>query len=268
MTVQLDRTTRGWLPELRIARSPWHVRGTRDGAVVVDAPDALLVWEPRRATPVYAVPERALRGRLEPGGPTRPPTPAEERLPVLHPGVPFAVHTAEGTALRLVPSDRPAVDVFRVDDPLLRDAVLVDFAALTWFEEDAEQPAHPRDPYHRIDVRPTGARVRMRLGDAVVVDTVRARLLAETQLPLRWYVPPEDVLVPLEPSATVSWCAYKGRATYRSAIVGDRRVDDLFWTYEDPLPDGRDVLGLLGVYAERLEVEVQPAPGPAASVEA
>jgi uncharacterized protein (DUF427 family) len=266
MTVQLDRTTRAWLPELRVARSPWHVRGIRDGAVVVDAAEALLVWEPRRATPVYAVPEQALRGRLEDGGTARTPDASEERLPVLHPGVPFAVHTAPGTALRLVADDGPAIDVFRIDDPLLGDAVLVDFAALAWFEEDLEQPAHPHDPFQRIDVRPVDARVVLRLGDAVVVDTVRAKRLAETHLPLRWYVPPEDVLVPLEPSATVSWCAYKGRATYRSAVVGDRRVEDLFWTYEDPLPDGRDVLGLLGVYAERLEVEVQPAAGPAASV--
>ena len=81
----------------------------------------------------------------------------------------------------------------------------------------------------------------------LLVDSVRARLLWETMLPVRWYVPPEDVLVPVEPSGTVTWCAYKGRATYRSLVVGDRRLEDVAWVYERPLSDGEAVRGLLGL---------------------
>jgi uncharacterized protein (DUF427 family) len=51
-------------------------------------------------------------------------------------------------------------------------------------------------------------------------------------------------------------------AAYRCARVGDRLLRDLFWTYEEPLSDGRDVAGLLGVYAERLDVVVDGAPQP------
>lgn len=267
MAVQLDSVTRGWLRELRVARSPWRIRGRRGEETLVDAPEALLVWEPRRATPVYAVPEEAVLGAVLDGGEAREPSPAEQRLPVLHPGIPFAVHTAPGRPARIRAGSGEEVAAFRFDDPQLAGHLAVDFAALRWFEEDQEQPAHPHDPFHRIDVRPVAARVVMRLDDAVVVDTLRARRLAETQLPLRWYVPPEDVRVPLEPSATVTWCAYKGRATYRSAQVGERRIEDLFWTYEEPLPDGRDVDGLLGVYSERLDVTVEPAARAAASVD-
>jgi uncharacterized protein (DUF427 family) len=102
----------------------------------------------------------------------------------------------------------------------------------------------------------------MSLDGVVVVDTDRARLLAETMLPLRWYVSVDAVRVPLEASATTTACAYKGRAAYRSARVGERLVEDLFWTYEHPLSDGRDVAGLLGVYAERLDVVVDGTPQP------
>jgi uncharacterized protein (DUF427 family) len=265
MAVQLDSETRAWLGELRVARSPWRIRGRRGERTVVDAPSALLVWEPRRPTPVYAVPEDAVRGTVSDGGPPRGLTPMEQRLPVLHPGIPFAAHTAAGRSA-VIAGFGEEVAAFRFDDPALAGHLAIDFGALRWFEEDQEQPAHPHDPFHRIDVRPVAARVVMRLGDAVVVDTVHARRLAETQLPLRWYVPPEDVRVPLERSGTVTWCAYKGRATYRSARVGDHRVDDLLWTYEEPLPDGREVGGLLGVYSERLEVTVEPAADAAATV--
>ena len=37
---------------------------------------------------------------------------------------------------------------------------------------------------------------------------------------------------------------------------------DLFWVYDEPLSDGRDVQGLLGVYAERLDVAVDGVPQP------
>jgi uncharacterized protein (DUF427 family) len=154
------------------------------------------------------------------------------------------------------------VRAYRFQAPELDGLVSIDFDALTWCEEGTEQIAHPRDPYHRIDVRPTTAHLVMSLDGRVVVDTDRAHLLAETMLPLRWYVSPDAVQVPLEPSATTTACAYKGRAAYFSARVHGRLVEDLFWTYENPLADGRDVQGLLGVYAERLDVVVDGTPQP------
>jgi uncharacterized protein (DUF427 family) len=69
---------------------------------------------------------------------------------------------------------------------------------------------------------------------------------------VRWYVPAKDVRVPLQPTETVTWCAYKGRATYSSAVVGSRVVPDLAWTYAEPLRDGGEIRGLLGFYAERM----------------
>ena len=68
MALQLDSVTRDWLGELRVARSPWRIRGRAAGETVVDAPEALLVWEPRRVTPVYAVPEAAVLRPVLDGG--------------------------------------------------------------------------------------------------------------------------------------------------------------------------------------------------------
>lgn len=260
MAVQLEDRARHDLGALRLARSPWRVRGLSSGAAVVDTRRALLVWEPRRVTPVYAVPEEDVRGTIEAAGPPRPLTPAERARPVLDPSVSFEAHTAEGGTVLIRTGDGGVVSGFRIHDPELAAHIVLDFDALRWFEEDTEQPAHPRDPFHRIDVRTTDQHLVMSLDGEVIVDTDRAALLGETMLPLRWYVPPDAVRAPLEPSITTTACAYKGTATYRSVRLGDRLVEDLFWTYEDPLPDGRDVRGLLGVYAERLDVTVDGVP--------
>ena len=261
MTTQWDDLARRLLGDLRVARSPWHVRGERQGVAVVDTRDAVLVWEPRRVTPVYAVPREALHGAI--GSPRDPRTLSdrEARRPVLDPSVPFAAHTAPGAVLELEAAGG-TVELFAVEDALLDDRLLVDFAALDWFEEDEPVTAHPRDPFHRIDVRPTGRHLVLTSGGVPVVDTTRARMLQETGLPMRWYVPREDVLVPLEASGTTTACAYKGRATYVSARIGDRLERDLAWIYDSPLADGRDVQGLLGFFTERLDVTIDGVPVP------
>lgn len=259
MAIQLQERMAGLLGDLRVAGTPWRIRGVRGDEVVVDSRNAVLVWEPKRVTPVYAVPESDVAGRIEPLGPPRPLEPSEARRPVLDPSVPFDAHTAPGEAVA-VHVDGGTVAGIRYVDPLLEGRVGIDFDALAWFEEDAPQVAHPRDPFHRIDARPTPRHVVMSHDGVVVVDTDRARLLAETMLPVRWYVPEDAVRVPLEPSDTTSTCAYKGRARYRSARVGDEVLHDLFWSYDEPLSDGRDVAGLLGVFAERLDVVVDGEP--------
>src|ERR1700756_2162010 len=72
-----------------------------------------------------------------------------------------------------------------------------------WFEEDDEVFVHARDPYHRIDVLNSSRQVRVVVGGQVVAVTRRARFLFETGLPVRYYIPKEDVRTDLlRPSQT------------------------------------------------------------------
>lgn len=263
MSAQLDELAWSRLGELRVARTPWRIRGKHEGSTVVDTDDALLAWEPRRVTPVYAVPPAALHGTVGPPLPPRSLTEGEARRPLLDPSVPFAAHTAPGVVLELSVQGG-SVELFAIQDTALGGRLLVDFSALTWYEEEEPVLAHPRDPFQRIDVRPTQRHLVLASNGVTVVDTRRARMLQETNLPMRWYVPREDVRVPLEPSATTTACAYKGRAAYWSARIGDRLEQDIAWSYEAPLSDGRDVKGLLGFHTERLDVTVDGVPLPAA----
>ena len=126
-----------------------------------------------------------------------------------------------------------------------------------WLEEEEELIGHPRDPYHRIDVRRSSRHVVVSLDGEVVADSRRPRALFETSLPTRWYLPAGDVRTELlEPSDTVTTCAYKGHPVHFS--LG--RHGDVAWRYDEPLNDAREVKGLIAFYNERTDIEVDGEP--------
>src|SRR5215471_16334123 len=84
-----------------------------------------------------------------------------------------------------------------------------------WLEEDEEIFGHARDPFHRVDVRPSSREVRVVFAGETVARTRRSLFLFETGLPARYYVPQEDARMDLlTPTSKVSYCPYKGRASY------------------------------------------------------
>ena len=255
MSVRLGRDSIDRLGTLRWEPTPFRIRGHAGSQLVVDSRAAVLVWRPNWVTPVYAVPRDDIRVPVAERGAARALSERERRRRVLDPSVAFDAHTSPGAVVELQTAGAPVAG-FVCDDPDLRELVLVDFDGLTWHEEEQEVVAHPRDPFHRIDVRATSARLQLASGGVELVDTTGAKLLWETMLPVRWYVPAEDVLVPIEPSGTTTSCSYKGRATYRTLLAGDRRLEDLAWVYERPLSDGEPVRGFLGFYTERLDVRI------------
>jgi uncharacterized protein (DUF427 family) len=147
-----------------------------------------------------------------------------------------------------------AEGVAECSDPALAGYVLVDWrAADRWLEEDEEVVGHPRDPFHRVDVRQSSRHVAVALGDDVMADSRRPVLLFETGLPVRYYLHREDVRMELlEPSPKRTTCAYKGHASYFSA-PGHA---DIAWTYEEPLADAEQIRGLVAFFDEHADVSV------------
>lgn len=95
---------------------------------------------------------------------------------------------------------------------------------------------HARDPYVRVDVLPSSRHVEVFVGDTLVADTVRPRLLFETSLPVRYYIPPRIDVRPefFTASDTRTSCPYKGTASYLSftgADGSDPPVEDAAWFY-------------------------------------
>jgi uncharacterized protein (DUF427 family) len=93
----------------------------------------------------------------------------------------------------------------------------------------------------------------VRVDGEQVADTTRARVLFETGLPPRWYVPPADVRTDLlEPSESSTGCAYKGYASYWS--VGDE--EDVVWSYPEPRREAERIRDYLAFFNERVDIEV------------
>ncbi len=125
-----------------------------------------------------------------------------------------------------------------------------------WLEEAEEIDVHPRDPYHRIDVLATDRHIRISLEGELLAETERALALFETGLPVRWYLPSEDVVAQLEPSDTVTGCPYKGEASYHSVRLGDELKKDLVWCYREPRAEVGRVKGLLCFFNEKVDIEL------------
>lgn len=255
---------RGSIPELRYEPVTRRIRALLDGEPVADTREAVLVWEPRRVVPTYAVPSGSLVAALEDAGGSDPSRsdlvglrlPEVTDAPVLDPSIPFAVHSTPGRSFDVIAArgTRPAA-AFRPEDADLAGYVVLDFAAFDWREDDDDIVGHPHDPFHRIDVRHSDRHVRLELQGTVLAESRRALLLYESLLPVRYYLLRDDVLADLAPSSTVTYCAYKGRASYFSVDLpgGLPGGDDIAWTYPDPLLDALPVQERVAFFDERLD---------------
>jgi uncharacterized protein (DUF427 family) len=134
-------------------------------------------------------------------------------------------------------------------------------AADAWFDEDEQVFAHLTDPYTRVDVRPTSRHVQVLAGDTLVAESHHPLVLNETGLPARWYLSPDDVRVPLEPTATRTRCPYKGEARYWTVRLPDgRELTDAVWAYPEPLPESSRIAGRLSFLHDELTVLVDGEP--------
>ena len=126
-----------------------------------------------------------------------------------------------------------------------------------WTEEEEEVFVHPRDPYHRVDILESSRRVKVSVNGEVVAQTERPKVLFETGLPPRYYIPREDVREEaLLKSKKTTRCPYKGIASYWSVEAGGERVEDLIWYYPEPIPEAAKIKGLLAFFNEKVDLEV------------
>jgi uncharacterized protein (DUF427 family) len=139
-------------------------------------------------------------------------------------------------------------------------------AVEAWYEEDERVFGHPRNPYHRVDCVRTSRRLRVEVAGTVLVNTTETMGVYETALEPRLYVPREHVRMDLfVASSSTTYCPYKGTAWYWSAVVGEEIVEDVAWSYEDPLPESLPLRSMLSFDGARVAL-FQDLPPVVASV--
>src|SRR4051794_10850133 len=105
---------------------------------------------------------------------------------------------------------------------------------------------YPRPPR----VEPVPARLRVIVVGVTVADTTHGQRVLETAGAPVYYFPRDDVRMDLfRPSPRETRCEWKGGAGYQTLVVGDRVVENVAWSYEDPLPGFEAIRGHLAFYA-------------------
>jgi uncharacterized protein (DUF427 family) len=231
-------------PRIRIEPNPKHIRGYKDGHLVVDSTAVRLVWE-NPSFPAWYVPVADVHADLKENG-------HSVRSP----------RRGAGTVYDLVVDGEVVPDaawrhiVSPVDE--LRDLVRFEFGALdAWFEEDVEVFVHPRSPETRIDALASSRHVRVVVDGEVIADSHKPTILFETGLPPRYYLPQTDVRMDLlTPTDSRTGCPYKGFARYWDLTVGDTTYPDFVWSYPTPLPESQNIAGLVCFYNEKVDLEI------------
>lgn len=230
---------------VKVEQGAKRVRVYLGGEAVADTTTPLLVWEVPYY-PAYYFPATDVRTDLltADDGVEHSPSRGDGRRFTVRVGA----KEAAGAALRY--ADSPIEE--------LRDHVRFDWDAMdSWFEEDEEVFTHPRSPYSRIDVLASSRQVRVEVDGMTIAESTSPRLLFETGLPVRYYLPKTHVRMDLlEPTDTVTHCPYKGQAEYWSARVGDRLHPDLAWSYRMPLPESQKIAGLISFYPDKVDIYV------------
>jgi uncharacterized protein (DUF427 family) len=222
-----------------------RIRAWLDGRLIVDSREAVLL----RRSPSHLVygfsPGDRLAGTLEPS-PQDQAVDGERRYDLV-----LGQRRIRGAVFQL--SERPA----GVAPEFANHEFLVFGAMDDWREEDETLLCHPRDPFTRVDVRTSSRSISIYAGDTRIASTKRPRLLFETGLPVRYYIPWPDIRSEfLTPSARESICCYKGRARYWHIDTPVGRYADTAWEYPEPLQDGERVRSTVCFYQTALSLYI------------
>jgi len=107
---------------------------------------------------------------------------------------------------------------------------------------------------HTITTEPAPGRVRIVIAGETLADSTRARVLHETGLMPRYYLPREDVRMErLVATDLQTTCPFKGDAEYWSARIGDRELTGVAWSYPEPIEGREDIAGLVCFFNERVD---------------
>ena len=112
---------------------------------------------------------------------------------------------------------------------------------------------YPRPP--RIE--PTSEHVVVAFHGTSMADTTNALRVLETSQPPAYYIPRGDVRFGgLRPSSALTFCEWKGEASYYDLDVPAATIEQVAWTYRHPLHDFAPLFDHIAFYPQKLDCSV------------
>jgi uncharacterized protein (DUF427 family) len=109
-------------------------------------------------------------------------------------------------------------------------------------------------PDHPISIEPSRSRVVVKVGGKIIADTSDALTLREASYPPVQYIPRRDVdMAALKRSEHITYCPYKGDASYYSIPAGGDRSLNAVWTYDNPFEAMAQIKDYIAFYPDRVD---------------
>jgi uncharacterized protein (DUF427 family) len=116
-------------------------------------------------------------------------------------------------------------------------------------------PGYLRAPDHRVAFVPRRATVAVSAGGAEIADTDDVVVVEENNYPPRHYLARDGVdMSKLERTDKITFCPFKGLATYYAIKTDGGEIRDAVWSYEQPYLEAELLRDRLAFDAEVVDV--------------
>ena len=124
-----------------------------------------------------------------------------------------------------------------------------------------DRPIKQPGPDHPITIETNPARVVVTVAGRTIADTHNALTLREAGYAPVQYIPLADVdRSQLQPSDHVSYCPFKGDASYYTLPAGGERSVDAVWTYREPFAAVAAIKDHVAFYPDRVDSIAEQEP--------
>ncbi len=108
-------------------------------------------------------------------------------------------------------------------------------------------------PDFEVSAEVVSRNVRIELHGVAIADSDRAVLYKESRLAPVYYFPREDVRMDLmQRTRHRTHCPFKGNASYWTLKVADQVIENVVWSYENPIEEAGSIKGHLAFWLEKI----------------
>lgn len=97
------------------------------------------------------------------------------------------------------------------------------------------------------------ARIQVRIDGQLIVDTTRGIVVHEGGLPVRYYVPLDEVRAEVADGQGSARCPWKGLWKHLDVTAGGRRIRNAGWTYYQPTPNCESIRDFIAFYPDKVD---------------